>query len=89
MEHMEENNIVSLRSVRASKNAATILVHLKEVVNICDLSTKGLRIFQDYLPVRKLINAIETERTILAAHMAKQEQILKEHRDGEQERKDS
>lgn len=70
---LENDNVVSLKSY---KNAKTLVVHLKAILQVVTLAIKGLQHFEIYVPVHEMLQSLRSNKLLLEAHLRKQEQIL-------------
>lgn len=63
--------------LKAYREAKTILPHLNAILKVIDLSIRSLAHFKSYLPVMRILVAMEKEKTLLELNQKKYEAILK------------
>jgi hypothetical protein len=64
-----------IHKLKEFKESILITSHLEIVLNIIRLAYAGLYPFKMYLPVKRLLFALEAEKAILDAHYAKYKKI--------------
>jgi hypothetical protein len=63
-------------SLRAYREAKTILPHLDAIITIFELSLKGLVIFKSYVPVYRVMVVIDEQKKLLESHRARLRKVL-------------
>lgn len=60
------------------KEAKSVSPHLKTIIEILNLTYRGLSIYKHFIPVTKVLHVINEQKSILEAHKSKYEKIIKE-----------
>lgn len=71
-------NIRSLKDFKDERKMRVYVSHLKQILKVLDLTSRGLKLFEVYTPVRSILTTIRMERVVLESHLKKFEKHLKE-----------
>lgn len=69
---------MSVFNAKKYKLAKVICGDLELILKVVNLSLRGLEPYRPYTPVRRLIESLKEEKSILESHLEKQKKIKKE-----------
>jgi len=73
-------NVRDIKEFKETKKIKVYVEHLKAITKVVDLSIAGLKHFEVYIPVHRILRTLKDEKKILDSHLANYEKILKERK---------
>ena len=73
-----ENKMSNVHDLKKFKAVKLIDRDLAQLVKVLDLNIKGFQNYKHYIPIAKVLATLNEQRTILAIHLEKCKQVLKD-----------
>ena len=61
---------------KAQREAKVLLPHLNSILHVVNLNIKGLTLYKSYIPVAKILQVLNEQKTILEIHQKRFVEIV-------------
>lgn len=70
-------NVRSLKQHKENKKIKMYIEHINAILQVLNLTVKGLEHFEVYIPVHRILKTCREEKRILESHLNKYKELLK------------